>query len=179
MENVYEQLRERLDDMAVGFPATESGVEMRILKKIFTEPQAELFVKLRPIPESPQDIAERLGLEADVLAEQLEVMAKKGLLFRVRKGGNVRYAAVPYVVGIFEFQLNHMDEEFARDHEEYFETAFGKTIQGFQTPVLRTVPIDRELVAEYPVAPFEDVLRSSTTRKALLYHPVYAEPQKN
>ena len=63
MENVYERLRERLDDMAVGFPATESGVEMRILKKIFTESEAELFVKLRPIPESPKDIAERLGLE--------------------------------------------------------------------------------------------------------------------
>ncbi len=178
MENVYEQLRERLDDMAVGFPATESGVEMRILKKIFTEPQAELFVKLRPIPESPQDIAERLGLEADVLTDQLEVMAKKGLLFRVRKGENVRYAAVPYVVGIFEFQLNHMDEEFARDHEEYFETAFGKTIQGFQTPVLRTVPIDRELVAEYPVAPFEDVLEILDNQKSIAVSPCVCRTTK-
>ena len=71
MQNVYERLRERLDDMAVGFPATESGVEMRILKKIFTESDAELFVKLRPIPESPKDIAERLGMETVSLADQL------------------------------------------------------------------------------------------------------------
>ncbi|MBW2514479.1 MAG: 4Fe-4S binding protein [Deltaproteobacteria bacterium] len=179
MKDVYEQLRERLDDMAVGFPATASGVEMRILKKIFTESQAELFVKLRPVPESPQDIAQRLRMDADALADRLEEMAKKGLLFRVRKGESVRYAAVPYVVGIFEFQLNHMDAEFARDHEEYFETAFGKNIQGFQTPVLRTVPIDRELVAEYPVAPFEDVLEILENQKTIAVSPCVCRTTKD
>ena len=179
MENVYERLRERLDDMAVGFPATESGVEMRILKKIFTEPQADLFVKLRPLPESPKDIAGRLHLEEAELADRLEEMAKKGLLFRVRKGENVRYAAVPYVVGIFEFQLNHMDAEFAKDHEEYFETAFSKSIQGFQTPVLRTVPIDRELVAEYPVAPFEDVLEILENQKSIAVSPCVCRTTKD
>lgn len=179
MKNVYEQLRERLDDMAVGFPATESGVEMRILKKIFTESQAELFVKLRPVPESPRDIAQRLRMDADALADRLEEMAKKGLLFRVRKGESVRYAAVPYVVGIFEYQLNHMDAEFARDHEEYFETAFGKSIQGFQTPVLRTVPIDRELVAEYPVAPFEDVLEILENQKTIAVSPCVCRTTKD
>jgi len=178
MENVYQKLRERLDDMAVGFPATESGVEMRILKKLFSEAQAELFVKLRPLPESPQDIAERLDVDADSLADQLEEMAKKGLIFRVRKGGNVRYAAVPYVVGIFEFQVNHMDAEFARDHEEYFETAFRKSIQGFETPVLRTVPIDTSLVAEFPVAPFEDVLEIIDNQKTIAIAPCVCRTTK-
>ena len=179
MENVYERLRERLDDMAIGFPATESGVEIRILKKIFTESQADLFVKLRPIPESPKDIAERLGLEEAVLADQLEEMAKKGLLFRVRKGENIRYASVPYVVGIFEYQLNHMDAEFARDHEEYFKTALGKNIQGFQTPVLRTVPIDRQLVVNYPVAPFEDVLEILENQKSIAVSPCVCRTTKD
>ena len=158
MKDAYEALRERLDDMAVGFPATESGVEIRILKKLFTESEAALFVKLAPLPQSPKDIAEKLGRKEDELAAQLEEMAQKGLLFRVRRGERVRYAAVPYVVGIYEFQLNKMDESFARDHEEYFETAFGRKLQGFQTPVLRSIPIDRQLTVDYPVAPFEDVL---------------------
>jgi len=179
MEQVYEKLRERLDDMAVGFPATESGVEMRILKKLFTESQADLFVKLRPLPESPADIASRLGQDAETLGDQLEEMARKGLLFRVRKGDTVRYAAVPYVVGIYEFQLNHMDAEFAHDHEVYFKTAFGKTIQGFQTPVLRTVPIDRELVAEYPVAPFEDVLEIIDSQKTIAISPCVCRTTKD
>lgn len=179
MNDVYQALRERLDDMAVGFPSTESGVEIRILKKLFSEAEAELFVKLRPIPESPQDIAERLAMEPISLADQLEEMAQKGLLFRLRKGENVRYAAVPYVVGIFEFQLNRMDEAFAKDHEEYFEAAFGKSIQGFQTPVLRTVPIDRQLVVDYPVAPFEDVLEIIDNQEKIAIAPCVCRTTKD
>jgi ferredoxin len=158
MADVYQKLRKRLDDMATGYPATESGIEMKILKHLFTEEQAELFLGLSPLLETPADAAKRLNRNPDELAQQMEQMAKKGLLFRKRKGDLLRYAAVPYVVGIFEHQLKRMDEDFARDHEEYFETAFGRTVQSFKTPVLRTIPIDRQLVADYPVAPYEDVL---------------------
>ena len=40
MENVYEKLRERLDDLANGYPATESKVEIRLLERLFTEEEA-------------------------------------------------------------------------------------------------------------------------------------------
>ncbi|MGD2272017.1 MAG: 4Fe-4S binding protein [Desulfobacterales bacterium] len=158
MADVYQKLRERLDDMAVGYPATENGIEIKILKRLFTDEQAELFLGLSPLLETPADAAKRLKRNPDELAQQMEQMAQKGLLFRKRKGELVRYAAVPYVVGIFEHQLKRMDEDFARDHEKYFETAFGRSVQSFKTPVLRTIPINRQLVADYPVAPYEDVL---------------------
>jgi ferredoxin len=158
MENVYEKLRKRLDDMATGYPATQSGIEIKILKRLFTEAEAKLFLGLSPLLETPADAAKRLNRNPDETADQMEHMAKKGLLFRKRKGDLVRYAAVPYVVGIFEHQLKRMDKDFAREHEEYFEMAFGRTIQSFETPILRTIPINRQLVADYPVAPYEDVL---------------------
>ena len=178
MKDVYAALRERLDDMAVGFPATESGIEMRILKRLFSESEAALFVNLSPLPQSPKDIAETLDRSEDELAAQLEEMAQKGLVFRVRKGERVRYAAVPYVVGIYEFQLNHMDEAFAKDHEEYFKTAFGKELQRFQTPVLRSIPIDRQLVTDYPVAPFEDVLNIIEDQKIIAVAPCVCRTTK-
>ena len=159
MENIYEKLRARLDELATGYPETESKVEIRLLQRLFTEEEAELYLKLSPFLENPKNVAKRLNQDSDELVNRMEQMAQKGLLFRKRKGDSVRYATVPYVVGIFEFQLKRMDEGFARDHEEYFETAFGRTIQSFKTPVLRTVPINRQLVANYPVAPFEDVLQ--------------------
>ena len=37
MEDVFERLRKRLDDLAAGYPATESGVEISILKRLFKE----------------------------------------------------------------------------------------------------------------------------------------------
>lgn len=158
MEDIFEKLRERLDDLGTGFPATEGRVELKILKRLFTEEEALLFLGLSPLLEDPTSVAQRLGREPQATALLLEQMATKGILFRQRKGETVRYAAVPYVVGILEFQVSKLDRELVDQMDHYFETAFGRTIQGFSTPVMRTIPINRQLVAEWPVAPYEDVL---------------------
>ena len=53
MENVYDKLRARLDDLATGYPATESKVEIRLLERLFTEDEAEfniLFSCFRILP---------------------------------------------------------------------------------------------------------------------------------
>ena len=173
MEDVYEKLRERLDDMATGYPATKSQVEIKLLKSLFTEEEAELFLGF-PTPwflETPEDAAKRLNRDPVETAEQMEQMAQKGLLFRRKKDDQVRYAAVPYIVGIFEFQINSLNPEIARDMDDYFESALGQTIQSFQTPVMRTIPINRQLVAEWPVAPYEDVLKILENQKVLAIAP--------
>ena len=41
-EDVYRELAQRLDAIPNGFPATESGAELRLLAKIFTPEEAEL-----------------------------------------------------------------------------------------------------------------------------------------
>ena len=159
MSDVYERLRARLDEMAVGLPETENKIEIRLLKRLFSEAEAEFFVQLHPLLESPDDVANRLNREPDEVADLMEQMAKKGLLFRKRDGDRVRYAVVPYVVGIFEFQVKSMDEAFARDNEAYFEQAFLASAQSFKTPVMRTIPINRQIIADWPIAPYEDVLQ--------------------
>jgi len=158
MTELFERLRQRLDDLGPGFPVSKSRVEMKILKNLFTEEEAELFLNLPHLLEDPNDTAQRLGRDPVQTADLMERMAKKGLLFRTRKGELVRYAAVPYVVGIFEFQLNRLDKEMARDMEAYMHESFDRSLASYKTPILRTIPIQRELVAEWPIAPYEDVL---------------------
>jgi NAD-dependent dihydropyrimidine dehydrogenase PreA subunit len=171
MKDVYERLRQRLDEMAVGFPATDSQVEIRLLKWLFSEEEAELFLDLSPILEAPRVVADRFGLDIKEVTERMEKMAQKGLLFRHRKGDLVRYATPPFVVGIYEHQVMRIDSEFAKGFEEYFETAFGPSLKSFQTPVLRTIPINRQLVADFPVAPYEDVLRIIEDQKKIVVAP--------
>jgi electron transport complex protein RnfB len=168
MSDVYERLRSRLDDLATGLPETEDKIEIRLLKRLFTEEEAEFFVQLHPLLEAPADVANRLNRDPAEVAEQMEQMAKKGLLFRKRDDRGVRYAAVPYVVGIFEFQVSTMDEALARDNEEYLEKAFLNQLQSFKTPVLRTIPINRQIVAEWPIAPYEDVLQIIEDQEKIL-----------
>ena len=44
--DVYRELQQHLDKFAVGFPATESGAEIRLLKHLFSPEEAKLATRL-------------------------------------------------------------------------------------------------------------------------------------
>lgn len=45
-EDVFQKLQKHLDKMPIGYPHTESGVEIRVLKHLFTLEEAQLALKL-------------------------------------------------------------------------------------------------------------------------------------
>ncbi len=118
-DELYLQLRDFLDRLPGGCPATESGVELKLLRKLFSPEEAEMAMRLRLFPEPPSVIAGRCGLTESQAAERLEEMARKGLIFRVRRGDQVFYQAQQFIVGIYEFHLNQIDEEMSELMEEY------------------------------------------------------------
>ena len=117
--DIYKRLREQLDQYSVGFPETESGTEIKILKKLFTEEEAELFLHMSIMLETPEALAERLKRNPDQISALLNRMFEKGLIFRLRKGESLKYGASAFIVGIYEFQLRDMDREFAELMEKY------------------------------------------------------------
>ena len=42
MTNVYQRLANYLDNLPAGFPLTEIGVELQILKRLFSQQEAEI-----------------------------------------------------------------------------------------------------------------------------------------
>jgi electron transport complex protein RnfB len=155
-DQLFRELQQRLDQYSVGFPATESGIEIKILKKLFTPEDAELFLALSPVLESPETIAERTGQSPDALAKHLENMSRRGLLFRWQKGDAVKYGAIPFVHGLFEFQVKDLDRELALLVDEYFHEAFDKAMRKSAAAFLRTVPVNRTLEFLPQVASYED-----------------------
>lgn len=155
-ENIYEELRERLDQFSIGFPKTESGVEIKILEKMFDkEEDAELFLQMTPMLQEPAAIAEQAGKNLEEVTEQLEEMAKKGLIFRLRRGEKTRFGASAFVIGSFEFQLKRMDRELAELVEQYQSEGFHTNMGEFQPP-LRTVPIHQSIRIDLHVAPYQN-----------------------
>ena len=154
-KDVYVRLREFMDQLPAGFPETPSGVELKILKKMFTPEQAELTMKLSLKPESVKEIAERTGMKEASLAEHLEQMAKDGLIFRVREGNEPKYHAFQFVVGLYEFQLNRLDREFCELFEEYMPYV-GLNMAKF-TSQLRVVPVASSLPDVTSVAPYNRI----------------------
>ena len=155
-EDIYTRLRDFLDKMPAGFPTTPTGVELKILKKLFTPEEAELTMKLKNEPEEVPVIAGRTGMEESVLAEKLEEMAQKGLIFRVRSGDNRLYQAYQFVIGIYEFQVKHLDREFSELFEEYLPY-LGTAMMSVNTRQMRVIPVESSVQSESKVATYNRV----------------------
>jgi ferredoxin len=158
MSDVYEDLRDRLDGMATGYPAAAGGVELRLLRSLFSPEDAAMFLSLQIRPESAGHIAARTGGDAVAVAALLEDMAKRGLIFRMRGEGGPFYNAVPFIVGIYEFQVNRLDQRMLRDVSEYYLSGLGQSFHSARTPHLRTVPVSTGLVSALPIAPYDDAV---------------------
>ena len=78
--DIYERLAQHLDDLPGGFPRTHSGVEIRILRRLFHPEFAKLAVHLTLIPEEARVIARRAKIPVEEAAQRLEDMFKKGLI---------------------------------------------------------------------------------------------------
>lgn len=155
MTDVYQQLATFLDNLPAGYPSTESGVELRILKRLFTPEEAEIAMTLTLMPESATDIAVRTGVDEAALATRLEAMAGKGLIFRITKKGRTLYSAAQFVVGIWEYHLNSLDEGLVRDVNEYMPVLLKKGWLETTTKQLRVVPVSASISANMAIMPYE------------------------
>jgi len=152
---IYEKLAAHLDTLPDGYPPSSTGAHLRILEKLFTPEQAELAVHLTLKRETAEQIAERAGRSAKDVGEELAVMARKGLILSVERAGEAPlYQAVPFVVGIFEFQVNDLTKELLADLVEYDQTS-GPRPRVRSIPQLRTVPVEVSLESHTEALPYE------------------------
>ncbi len=156
-KDVYQRLREHLDSLPVGYPATESGVELRILQRLFTEEEAEMACHLTPFAETAEQIAQKSGHTPAEAEKLLEQMGRKGLIFTSRKGGKSTYRAAWFAIGIFEHQVTRLTRELYEDVEQYIEEALKDEIISASTPQLRVVPVHESFDQQMQIAPYDSV----------------------
>ncbi|MFX0071055.1 MAG: 4Fe-4S binding protein, partial [Candidatus Hermodarchaeota archaeon] len=148
------------DKMPIGYPPTKSGVEIRILKKIFEPQQAKMAMNLNWKWEPLDRIYERLKNETnslDDLETFLDNMVKAGTLNYKKKDGIKYYANAPLVVGFYEYQLSRLDKDLVKDVFRYIREAFGFEMMRSKISQLRTVPIEQSINREINIATYEDI----------------------
>jgi Na+-translocating ferredoxin:NAD+ oxidoreductase subunit B len=164
----YRKLQKHLDKQAVGFPATRKGVEIQILKHIFTPQEAEIALYISYKAEPVKVIFEKVGhlvQSADELESLLDGLGKKGGIEIRLKNGEKVYCCAPLVVGMYEFQTKRLTREFVKNFNAYTNTMhFGVAFMSTKLPQMRTIPIARSVKPRYHVSTFDelsDILKQS------------------
>ena len=150
----YSAMAARLDELPNGFPPAADGAELRLLAKLFTPEEAALAARLRLTLETPAEIAARIGGDPEALRRQLKEMVGRGLIKAGRAPGGLGFGLLPFVVGIYEMQMNRMDAELARLFEDYYRQVF-RTSLAQQPPVHRIIPVNETVRQDMAVHPFE------------------------
>jgi electron transport complex protein RnfB len=170
MADVFERLRERLDMFPQGFPKTESGVELEILQHLFTPEEAEIMLHLRPFPEKVSAIAQRIGKDETELGKTLYRMSMRGLILRFRAPDEERYYfLMPWVVGIYESQLNNLTPENIELYERFYQEGMVPSWRNGKTGMFRVIPVEKEIQGGTEIQPYEKVseIIESNTRFAV------------
>ena len=156
----YIKLREFLDKFPIGFPKTASGIEIKILKRLFTEEEAKITVLLNPVPEKAARIAKRAKIDIKEMEKKLDAMSKKGLIFRVRRKGKTFYNAAPFMIGLYEYSVKKIDKELARLFKEYYDTAQVNEIGASGVPGFKVLPVDESIQANTVLYPYHKLKES-------------------
>jgi len=154
--NEYESLAQALDRLPNGFPSTASNVEIALLKKIFGPAEAYLAGQLKGEMEPIESIAERAGLSAKDAQRRLLQMAKRGLVWFDKRDGKSHFRLAPFIVGIYEAQLDSMDHELAHLFEQYMLEGGAKGIMQYEPALQRIVPAASLAKSEW-ILPYDDI----------------------
>jgi len=145
--------------MPVAFPPAPSGVEIRILKRLFTPEEAEIALELSAIPEPLATVHRRFGsrIPPEELRRKLEHMADKGIILSFPVAGEMRFGKLIFAIGMYERQLKTLTPEFERDSRQYSDEAFGRAFHTGKTTQLRIVPVNKQIAAERSVTTYDRI----------------------
>jgi len=165
-DDVYRKLREEINKMPIPFSETTSGVELRLLKYLFTPEEAQIALNLNILPETIKRIHKRVqksGIDVTQkeLEETLDNLVNKGAILGggafESKGKGKQYSLIQLAIGMFEFQAGRLTKEYVHDYEQYTKEQFHKDIFRTKTSQMRTIPIGLAITPEIRIEPYNDM----------------------
>lgn len=159
-KNKYKALRKHLDTMPMGFPPTISGVEIRLLKALFTPDEAVTALALNYKAEPFEIIYSRAvqnGIPKDNLKKHLKSMEKKGVIFAKDIDDITRYCLLPFIIGFFETQVKDMTAGFYLDTRQYGIEGLAIEYMTTSVPQMRVIPVEKSITPEHKIATYDEI----------------------
>lgn len=160
-DQTYRKLQRYLDSLPIDYPETRSGVEIRILKHLFTPQEAEIALKLKLIPQEAKSLYrpfKKKGWTFEQFSNYLLAMGKKGAIMWIQnEDGTNFFGIAPLAAGFYDFQINKLTKEFAEDFEQYCDEGFISAMLENGILQMRTVPVEKSIPMEYKISNFDEI----------------------
>jgi len=159
--DVYRKLQEHLNKMPVGYPATKSGVEIDLLKMIFTSQEAKIATHLdykhKTVDQIFETARKEVGSKEEMTCVLDEIVAKGGISRRTRDE-QLQYAVIPFVLwGVYEQQVKRLDPAFLNDVGQYLMGELGYEMATNKLPKMRVIPIEESIEAKHRIATYDEL----------------------
>lgn len=162
IKSIYHELRQHLDKLPVGMPSTESEIEIKLLKHLFTPDEAKIALQLNMIGETIEKIFARIkttdiNISKVELEQVLDIMATKGAIHPHIRENSIKYSLAQLAIGMFEFQVDKMTKEFSQDMIEYSRGEFAREFHKTKVPQMRTIPVNASIPVEMGISLYDDI----------------------
>jgi len=161
--SIYRQLQQHLDKLPIGFPPTESGVELEILEHFFSEEEAQLALCLYMTNTKARVVKKRMSsrhgveLTEEETVQKLETLFMKGSINRGGKKAPFGYSNAMLAIGMFEFSVDHLEPGFIEKMRIYLDGAFGEEFFSSTFPQLRTSPHLKAVIPEHIIDTYDNM----------------------
>lgn len=157
---VYKKLQKHLNKQPVGFPATASGVERRLLRDAFTVDEAAIALEMSYKFLSFDQIFEKIKnreISEERLLSMLDNMESHGAIFVKIVDGKKQYALHPFAVGLFEMKVPTMNAAYYMDTRKYMYQSFAMAFLSTPLPQMRVIPVEKSVTPDLNIATYDEV----------------------
>lgn len=160
-QEVYVRFIEWLDKAWWGLP--ESEHLKPTVMAFYTPEEADLLTGIPFSGKSLEELADMKGIDPDELAQKLDAMARRGVVWRSVRGETVRYklndSFFTFLRGPFwAAEPDEATKATASPLNRYFFDGFMDQFAHAHTKGLRTIPIDKTIEDHRQILPYEDVV---------------------
>ncbi len=149
-----------MNNLPVGFPPTQSKVELKIIKELFTPEEANIAMKLSFFPQKIKQIHRKLkneGIGLENLESILNKMWEKGIIMMGEGKGEKTYSNAMFVVGMYEYQLGRLTPNLVSNILQYFKEGYFEEFNLTGIPQLRTIPVNKAVSPEMSIASYDQL----------------------
>jgi electron transport complex protein RnfB len=164
-DKLFRNLQMHLDKQTIGFPETQSGSDIALLKQLFTPEQAEITMMLTYKSEALEQIqerAKRIGKSAEETERVLDATAARGVIGHRIKNGVKHYRTIPLLVGMLEGAVITAPPDskpaLAAASGQFFQDGlFLRDFVNTKIPQMRTIPIQKSITPKHQIGNYDEI----------------------